>query len=59
LPGIGHEVKTLKITSKDTEVDILQYDVIFTGSGGYGQLPGKALMEFFSDNEEWGQPVKG
>ena len=43
---LGHEVKALKITSKDTEVDILQYDVIFAGSGVYGQMPGEALIEF-------------
>lgn len=46
---LGHEVTTVKITGKDMELDILQYDFIFVGSGVYRQLPGKALMELFEE----------
>jgi multimeric flavodoxin WrbA len=44
---LGHEVDTLKITGKDMTVEILDYDFVFVGSGVYGQLPGKPLMELF------------
>ncbi len=49
LEQLGHEVDTLKITGKDMEADILEYDFVFVGSGVYGQLPGKALMGLFRD----------
>lgn len=45
--GTGHQVDTLKISGKDMEIDILKYDFVFVGSGVYGQLPGKALMDLF------------
>ena len=38
---IGREVDTLKVTGKDIEIDILNYDFVFAGSGVYAQLPGK------------------
>ncbi|UCF92111.1 MAG: flavodoxin family protein [Desulfobacterales bacterium] len=44
---LGHQVKTIKITRKDTKVEILQYDFVFVGSGVYGQLPGQPLMGLF------------
>jgi len=44
---LGHEVDTVKITKKDTELDILQYDFVFVGSGVYMWLPGKPLQELF------------
>jgi len=47
--ALGHRVDTLKITGKDMEVDILQYDFVFAGSGVYAQLPGKPLMELFRE----------
>jgi len=43
---VGHEVDTVKV-AKDTELDILTYDFVFTGSGVYSWLPGKPLMELF------------
>ena len=44
---LGHNVETLKITRNNIEVDILHYDLVFVGSGVYGQLPGRPLMELF------------
>ncbi len=46
---LGHKVETVKITSKDIKVDILQYEFVFVGSGVYGQLPGKELMELYRE----------
>jgi flavodoxin len=43
----GYNVETLKLTRNDMEVNILHYDLIFVGSGVYGQLPGRSLMELF------------
>jgi hypothetical protein len=32
------------------DLDVLQYNFVFVGSGVYGQLPGKALMELFREH---------
>ena len=45
----GHAVDTLKVTGKDLEVDILDYNFVFAGSGVYGQLPGTPLIELFKE----------
>jgi len=45
----GHHVDTVKIETSDTEIDFLSYDFVFAGSGVYRQLPGKPLMELFSN----------
>ena len=42
---LGYPVDTVKIVSKDISIDILDYDFIFVGSGVYGQLPGKKLVD--------------
>ena len=42
---LGYPVDTVKIGSKEVPPDILAYDFIFVGSGVYGQLPGKGLMD--------------
>ena len=42
---LGYPVDTVKISSKDAPPDILGYDFVFVGSGVYGQLPGKGLMD--------------
>ena len=44
---LGHDVDTVKITGKEMEIDILEYDFVFVGSGVYSQLPGKALVDLF------------
>ena len=44
---LGHNVETLKITRNGLQVDILNYGFVFVGSGVYGQLPGKPLMDLF------------
>lgn len=46
---LGHKVNTLRITNKDTKIEILDYDFVFLGSGVYQQLPGKPLMEFLRE----------
>ena len=46
---IGREVDTLRVTGKDSEIDILNYDFVFAGSGVYAQLPGKPLIELFKE----------
>jgi hypothetical protein len=46
---LGHEADTLKITGKDTEIDILNYNFVFAGSGVYAQLPGTPLIELFKE----------
>jgi flavodoxin len=46
---LGHNVNTLEITEKHTEIEILDSDYVFVGSGVYQQLPGKPLMELFRE----------
>ena len=46
---LGNEVDTLKVTSKDIEVDILNYNFVFVGSGVYAQLPGNPLIALFKE----------
>jgi flavorubredoxin len=45
---LEHEVDTVKVTKKDVELDILQYDFVFVGSGVYVWLPGKPLQELYA-----------
>lgn len=42
---LGYPVDTVKISSKEPSLNILDYDFVFVGSGVYGQLPGKNLMD--------------
>ena len=46
---LGCEVDTLKVTGKDLEIDILNYNFVFAGSGVYAQLPGTPLIELFKE----------
>jgi flavorubredoxin len=41
----GCEVDTLKVKRKDNDIDILDYNFVFVGSGVYAQLPGTPLIE--------------
>jgi multimeric flavodoxin WrbA len=43
--GLGHQLDKVKIAG-DQELDLLDYDFIFIGSGVYQWLPGKGLQEF-------------
>jgi hypothetical protein len=45
----GHRVDTLKVTGKGADVDLLEYNIVFAGSGVYAQLPGIPLMELFKE----------
>jgi flavodoxin len=49
LRGLGHEVDSVRVTSKDVEIDLLQYEWVFVGSGVYAQLPGKPLIELYRE----------
>lgn len=42
---LGQKIDTVKVTSPDLNIDLLLYDVIFVGSGVYGQLPGQPLID--------------
>jgi flavorubredoxin len=46
---LGRQVDTLKVTSKDIEIDILDYNFVFVGSGVYAQLPGTPLIALFKE----------
>ena len=43
----GHEVDTIKI-AEDTDLELLDYDLVFAGSGVYGWLPGEAVIKSFT-----------
>lgn len=45
---LDYDVDTIKITKKDMELDVLQYDFVFVGSGVYMWLPGKPFQELYS-----------
>ena len=47
--SLGYPVDTVKCQSKMPAFDILDYDLIFVGSGVYRQLPGKRLLDFNLD----------
>jgi flavorubredoxin len=51
LKELGHEVETLKVTT-DTELEILEYDFVFMGSGVYTWMPGKPLIDFIGRQRE-------
>lgn len=51
---LGHEVDTFEVTidSDGDDVDILNYDFVFNGSGVYQWLPGEPMMKLFEDIRE-------
>lgn len=51
LQQLGHEVETVKV-AKESEPDILSYDLAFVGSGVYTWLPGKPMLELISKLRE-------
>ena len=42
---LGYVIDTIKVDSSRLDIDILQYNMIFVGSGVYGQLPGQPLID--------------
>ncbi|MCW4039188.1 MAG: flavodoxin [Candidatus Bathyarchaeota archaeon] len=42
---LGYSIDTVNVTSHKQDIDILQYNMIFVGSGVYGQLPGQPLID--------------
>ena len=47
LKQAGHTVDTWKM-SADLSIDVLDYDLVFAGSGVYAWLPGKPVQELFT-----------
>ncbi len=43
LEDLGHQVDDVQV-SRETEVDVLAYDRVFTGSGVYTWLPGRPMQ---------------
>jgi len=43
----GHQVDTVKVT-KDADIDVLPYDLVFAGSGVYEWLPGQPIQDLFA-----------
>jgi hypothetical protein len=41
----GYPIDTINVTSPKQDIDILQYNMVFVGSGVYGQLPGQPLID--------------
>ncbi|MBW1780618.1 MAG: flavodoxin [Deltaproteobacteria bacterium] len=48
LKELGLAIDTLRIKSTEMDIDLLQYDMVFAGSGVYAWLPGKPLMDLFA-----------
>ena len=46
---LGHNIETVKINEGDMDVDLLNFNFVFAGSGVYGQLPGKPMIELHSN----------
>ncbi len=49
---MGHEINKVKVTSNTDEVDLLDYDFVFNGSGVYQWLPGRPMMDLFDNLRE-------
>ncbi len=47
----GHHVESIKVAS-DAEIDIIDYDFVFIGSGVYTWLPGKPMLEFLNKTRQ-------
>lgn len=44
----GHDVHTIKVKPDGNGINVLDYDMVFVGSGVYGWLPGKPMMDFLA-----------
>lgn len=44
--SMGHDVDSIKISS-ETEIELMDYDMVFAGSGVYAWLPGKPMQDLF------------
>jgi hypothetical protein len=42
---LGYPIDTIEVTSPKQDIDILQYNIVFVGSGVYGTLPGQPLIQ--------------
>lgn len=47
--SLGHEIDTVRVTSDTSNVDLLEYELVFNGSGVYQWLPGAPMMDLFDD----------
>ena len=41
---LGYSIDTINVTSLKQDINILQYNMVFVGSGVYGTLPGQPLI---------------
>ena len=48
LVEMDYNVDTVRITPDTDDIDVLNYDFVFAGSGVYNWLPGKPLQDLFS-----------
>ncbi len=46
LLDLGHKLDAVQ-TGREPEIDILEYDLVFAGSGVYAWLPGKPMQQLF------------
>jgi len=46
LAALGHEVASFAIGKDSGDFDLLDYDMVFAGSGVYQWLPGKPMLDF-------------
>ena len=42
----GYQIKTVNLGQDDPELDLLEYDITFIGSGVYTWLPGKKMLKW-------------
>ncbi|HHD64484.1 MAG TPA: flavodoxin [Desulfobulbaceae bacterium] len=48
LQDLGHTLDSVK-ADKETKIDVLEYDLVFAGSGVYAWLPGKPMQKLFAE----------
>ena len=48
LLDLGHTLDSVKV-GKETTIDVLEYDLVFAGSGVYAWLPGKPMQQLFGE----------
>lgn len=46
LEDAGHQVDSISVGKDTGDVDLIEYDLVFVGSGVYEWLPGKAMQEY-------------
>lgn len=47
LEDLGHQVESVSVKKQSGDLELLDYDMVFAGSGVYEWLPGKSMQEMF------------